>query len=69
LEYEAREKAIRDHNQFLLEARQKGRKEGIEKGRKEEKLEIAKNLIILGYPTKEITRITALPANQIDKLR
>ena len=65
LEYEAREKAIRDHNQFLFEARQKGRKEG----RKEEKSEIAKNLIKLGYLTEEIIRITGLPENQIEKLR
>lgn len=34
LEYEAREKAVRDHNQFLFEARQKGMKEGIEIGEK-----------------------------------
>lgn len=35
LEYEAREKAIRDHNQFLWEAQQKGRAEGKQEGRKE----------------------------------
>ncbi|RKI41956.1 Rpn family recombination-promoting nuclease/putative transposase [bacterium D16-51] len=65
LEYEAREKAIRDHNQFILEARRKGRAEG----KTEERLEIAKNLIKSGYPTEEIIQITGLPESQIDKLR
>lgn len=39
LEYEAREKAIRDHNQFLFEARQKGRAEGRAEGRTEGRAE------------------------------
>ena len=34
LEYEAREKAVRDHNQMLKEAREKGEKIGREKGEK-----------------------------------
>lgn len=32
LEYEAREKAIRDHNQMMYEARSEGLKQGIEEG-------------------------------------
>ncbi len=32
LEYEAREKAVRDHNQFILEAENRGIAQGIEKG-------------------------------------
>lgn len=32
LEYEAREKAIRDHNQMMYEARSEGLKQGIEQG-------------------------------------
>ena len=35
LEYEAREKAIRDHNQFIFEAKQSGREEGRKEGREE----------------------------------
>ena len=35
LEYEAREKAIRDYNQIMLEAKQMGRAEGREEGRAE----------------------------------
>ena len=73
LEYEAREKAIRDHNQFMYEARQKGMKEGIEIGEARGKtlaaIEIAKRLIGQGYSTNEVMLITNLPENQIDKLR
>ena len=32
LEYEAREKAIRDHNQLMFESREEGMKEGIKEG-------------------------------------
>ena len=35
LEYEAREKAIRDYNSQMLELKEVGRKEGIKEGRKE----------------------------------
>lgn len=34
LEYEAREKAIRDHNQMMYEARKEGLKQGREEGRR-----------------------------------
>ena len=39
LEYEAREKAIRDYNQIMLEAKQMGRAEGREEGREEGRAE------------------------------
>ena len=61
LEYEAREKAIRDHNQFLLEAEARGKTLAT--------IEIAKRLIGQGYSTNEVMLITNLPENQIDKLR
>ena len=35
LEYEAREKAIRDYNQLMFEAKQNGWKEGRKEGREE----------------------------------
>ena len=35
LEYEAREKAVRDYNQGMLEAEQRGKKEGLQEGRQE----------------------------------
>ena len=35
MEYEAREKAIRDHNEMILEAEERGDKRGEDRGRKE----------------------------------
>ncbi len=60
MEYEAREKAVRDHNQMLLEAdrrgeergRKKGREEGRKEGRKEgleEGMEIGENRASLRF--------------------
>ena len=77
LEYEAREKAIRDYNQMMFEAEQRGRESGIEEGKKEGKkegieegkMEITKNLILLGYSTDEIINITKLTAQAIDSIR
>ena len=60
LEYEAREKAIRDYNEGLLEAEERGRKHGT--------LSIAKKLIDMGYPTDEIEKITLLSKEDIEKL-
>lgn len=48
LEYEAREKAIRDHNQLMLEAKQQGREEGIGIGKQLEAERINKlNLLLI----------------------
>lgn len=50
LEYEAREKAIRDHNQMMYEARKEGLKQGREEGRRkgwEEGIEQGIEVLIL----------------------
>ncbi len=59
-EAEFREKAIRDYNEGLLEAEERGRKHGT--------LSIAKKLIDMGYPTDEIEKITLLSKKDIEKL-
>ncbi len=73
LEYEAREKAVRDHNQMMKEARergmQEGRREGICEGRRESIIEVAKNLIKMGLGTAEISMGTGLSENEIEGLR
>ena len=61
MEYEAREKAIRDYNQGIFEA--------VQRGEKQQSIKIAKKLITMGYPTEQIMQITDLPAKQIDQLR
>ncbi len=72
MEYEAREKAIRDHNQFLLEAEQrgmeKGMKKGMEEGRKLEAIAIARNMKKENFPDAMIVRSTGLSASEIANL-
>ena len=76
MEYETREKAIRDYNEGMLEAEERGeergRKEGIsigeERGRKAESLSIARKLVGMGFPTEEIVKITLLSEKEIEGL-
>ncbi len=76
MEYETREKAIRDYNEGMLEAEERGeergRKEGIsigeERGRKAEALSIARKLVGMGFPTEEIVKITLLSEKEIEGL-
>ena len=51
MEYEARQKALRDYNQGMLEAEERGR----ETGEREKAIQIAKNMIAIGLPTDIIT--------------
>jgi len=61
MEYEAREKALRDYNQGMLEARESG---GYEKA-----IEIAKNMLAIGLSMDIITQTTGLSITQINSLR
>ncbi len=61
MEYDARQKAILDHNQMVLEATEKGLKQGIEI--------VAKKLIAAGYPTDTIAQLTDISPNIIEKMR
>lgn len=71
LEYEAREKAIRDHNQMMYEAEERGEARGTEKGieigEKQKAIAIAKNLINFGMPYDNISQITGLLVEEIEK--
>ena len=85
MEYEARQKAILDHNQSLLEAEQRGReegikegikegreegiKEGIQEGREREAASIALRLIALGMDDATIIGATSLSAEKVKSLR
>lgn len=81
LAYEAREKAIRDHNQFLFEAEQRGIKIGEQRGieigeqrGREEGMElaavsIALNLISLGMDDATVIHATHLSPDQVKALR
>ena len=69
LEYEARQKAILDHNQSLLEAEQRGREEGIKEGIELEAVSIALRLIALGMDDAAIIGVTSLTPEKVKSLR
>ena len=78
--YEAREKALRDYNQGMLEAELRGReidrKEGQEIGQKEgqatgeyeKAIQIAKNMFAIGLSEDMVTQVTGLSSIQIELL-
>ena len=55
LEYEAREKAIRDYNQGILEAEQRGREEGRAEGKEEARTE-GIQILIADHKEEEIPK-------------
>lgn len=61
------------HEEGRLEGREEGRaeglQEGIEKGRNEEKIEIAKKMILQGLENALIQSVTALSNEELEKLR
>uniref|UniRef100_UPI0040565168 hypothetical protein n=1 Tax=Agathobacter sp. TaxID=2021311 RepID=UPI0040565168 len=61
MEYEAREKAIRDYNQMMYEAKQQGEYE--------KAISIAKNLLTFGIAPDIIVKTTNLSLEQIKKLQ
>jgi predicted transposase/invertase (TIGR01784 family) len=50
-------------------AKKEGREEGIEKGREEEKIEIAKAMLSKNKPLEEIAEFTGLSLDEIEQLR
>ncbi len=76
MEYEARQKALFDHNQFMYEAEKRGREIGEEIGReigreegaRNEKYNIARKLIASGMPIDTIVNVTGLSAGIIEGL-
>ncbi|MCI9034469.1 MAG: Rpn family recombination-promoting nuclease/putative transposase [Lachnospiraceae bacterium] len=73
LEYEAREKAVRDHKQMMFEAKESGKKEGIEIGREQSKfdksIQLAKNMLQKGLTINIIAEVTGLSLAEIEALQ
>lgn len=83
--YEAREKALRDYNQGMLEARESGKEEGIEIGerrgieigerrgieigKEQGKTDIARVMLTQGYGVSAIVSVTGLTAEQVENLK
>ena len=65
MEYEAREKAIRDHNQMMKEAVARGLKQGIEQNT----IDIARRLLALNYPIDDVAKGTGLSVDRVKALK
>ena len=66
LEYEAREKAIRDYHSQMQASREEGRKEGREEGKKEGVASIITNMLRKGKSPEEIADMTG---EELEKIR
>jgi predicted transposase/invertase (TIGR01784 family) len=68
-----RENALREYRSEMNAHIAKGIKEGIKKGKKEgeqkEKIEIAKNLLNMGFNNDQIMKATGLSLGDIEKLK
>ena len=63
--YNSRQMAILDYNTGMKNARDEGKAIGVKKGKKEEKLRIAKNLLNLGMNIEDIKKATGLTRRRI----
>ena len=70
---EAHQRFLNDQASDLEEARDSGRDEGIvigvDKGKSERNIEIARNMKRKGYATDDIVEMTGLSSTEIDELR
>ena len=57
-----------DYQSGMVGAKREGRKEGMEQGRAETSLEIARKMKNAGRPLSEITEFTGLPAESVEKM-
>ena len=64
MEYEAREKAVRDYNQTMLEAEQRGEA----RGEARKAIAIARNLLSLGTEADVVIAATNLPRSSVEAL-
>ena len=68
MEYEARQKAIRDYNEGLLEAEERGIQIGEQRGEKRRNIENARGMKNEGIGHDIISRVTGLSPAEIDSL-
>lgn len=65
----ARENAERVHNTLIANAKEEGFEQGIEQGTKQEKIEIAKNMLLKGTDIKFISEVTNMSKEEIEELK
>lgn len=64
-----RDKAIRDENNMLAAAREEAIRQGIEQGIEQNKREITKRLLLKNLSIDEISEITGLSREEIQKIK
>ena len=69
LEYEAREKAIRDYHSQMQASREEGRKEGREEGKKEGVASTITNMLRKGKSPEEIADMTGEDLKEIQEIQ
>jgi len=65
----ARENAERVHNTLIANAKEEGFEQGIEQGTKQEKIEIAKNMLDMEINLDTILKSTGLTKDEIENLK
>ena len=68
LEYEAREKAIRDYNSQMNSALKRGMEEGFSQGEKQGKAELIRTMHQNGAEPELIARLTGLSLSEIQQI-
>lgn len=69
LEYEAREKAIRDHNSQMGSALRRGFKQGLQRGIEEERASLIRNMLKNGVTPESISKMTGISLEAIEAVR
>ena len=69
LEYEARQKAIRDHDAIMNSAWKTGMEKGMEKGIEQGRLSIVRRMLEGGTSPEEIMRLTGATGEEVEKAR
>jgi predicted transposase/invertase (TIGR01784 family) len=55
--------------EFIISYEQKGKMEGLKEGAKQEKIQIAKKMLLKGYDLQTIHDLTELPIEEIEKMK
>ena len=69
LEYEARQKAIRDHEAIMSSAWNRGLQEGREQGVAQGRLSIVRRMLEGGASPEEIMRLAGVTEEEVEKVR
>lgn len=68
LEYEERQKAIRDHRHMLASGRREGRREGLREGKHEHAVEMARKMLADKLPLEKVAEYSGLSLEEVRKL-